>query len=77
MENSPNPMMLMLVLQITAGLITPTNYQLWAADMNNDGQVKSNDATLILRIAAGLLAPPKEVVADSRKIAIMLDELYV
>lgn len=46
-----------MALRISAGLLEPTDEQLWAADMNDDGQVRSNDAILILRKAAGLAAP--------------------
>jgi len=66
-----------LVLNIAAGLIEPTEDQKWAADMNGDGRIRSNDAILILREAAGLAAPSKELIAAiERTITVMLEEAH-
>lgn len=54
-----------LVLQFSAGLKTPDDYQKWAADINEDGQVNSRDAIVILRRAAGLAAPGADIAAKS------------
>jgi hypothetical protein len=44
----------LLALRIAAELITPTPQQECAADINREGQVRANDAIIILRKAAGL-----------------------
>jgi parallel beta-helix repeat protein len=64
-----------LILRISAGLMTPTPQQQCAADMNDDGKVGANDAILILRKVAGLEAPSKDPVAD-RHINISLSEAH-
>jgi len=43
-----------MALRIVVGLITPTDDQRWAADMNDDGIISSYDAIFILRKVAGL-----------------------
>ncbi len=43
-----------LALRIATGLMSPDEFQKWAADMNDDGKIRSNDAILILRKATGL-----------------------
>ena len=52
-----------IVLNIAAGLIEPTESQLYTGDMSGDGKIKANDAILILLKAAGLAASAKEYVA--------------
>jgi len=52
-----------------------TSEQQCAADMNDDGNVRANDAILILRKVAGLGAPNKELV-KSETVKIMLDTVY-
>jgi hypothetical protein len=42
-----------LALQISAGLIEPSDYQECAGDVNGDGKIDSLDADLILQCAAG------------------------
>ena len=44
----------MLALQIAAGMIEPDEAQIRAADMDGDGEVKSNDVIKILSKAAGM-----------------------
>jgi len=64
-------------LRIAAELRTPTDYENWAADMNADGAVRSNDAILILRASAGLAAPSADAVANAgRQITIALAEAH-
>jgi len=48
-----------LVLQISAGIVPPTPYQVCAADINGDGVITAKDAIRILRIAAELDPPIK------------------
>lgn len=45
----------LIVLKITASLITPTERQERVADVNGDGKVDSLDALLILKYVAGLI----------------------
>ena len=45
----------LIVLKISASLITPTEEQNKAADASGDGKVDSGDALLILKYAAGLI----------------------
>ncbi len=46
-----------LTLQISAGIIAPTPYQVCAADVNGDGTITAKDASKILRIAVELDPP--------------------
>jgi hypothetical protein len=54
-----------LALRISAELISPTEYQQWAADVNGDGGIASDDAVLILDKATGLAAPVRGVIASA------------
>ena len=45
----------LIVLKISASLITPTEEQNKAADVNGDGKINSGDALLVLKYAAGLI----------------------
>lgn len=49
-----------LALRISAGLLEPTEEQLFSADMNSDGKVRANDAILILKESV-ILAPPSSI----------------
>ena len=46
-----------LTLPIVAGTVKPTEYQLWAADMNDDGSIRSDDVMTILHEASIPTAP--------------------
>jgi len=45
-----------LALSISISIIVPSEYQRWAADMNSDGKIRSDDVILILQKASGLAA---------------------
>ncbi len=49
-----------LVLQIAAGLVEPTESQRLAADMDGNGEIRANDAIIVLRKVVGLAAPPRD-----------------
>jgi hypothetical protein len=65
-----------MVLRFVAGKEEPTEYQLWAADMNEDGEIKADDAILILLAVAGMAAPASLPANAANEITLMLAEAH-
>lgn len=69
-----------LCLRISAGLSIPEDldegYAIWAADVNEDGKVRSGDALLILyRVLERLIADPKLVAGAVQEAVVRLGEV--
>ena len=69
-----------LCLRISAGLSIPKDldegYAIWAADVNEDGKVRSGDALLILyRVLERLIADPKLVAGAVQEAVVRLGEV--
>ncbi len=68
-------------LDIAVQLVTPTDHQRWAADMNGDDKVKSDDALSILRIlgkADSLVPPDKHMITTNpgSQVNVLLPEIH-
>ncbi|MFC1712415.1 cohesin domain-containing protein [Candidatus Poribacteria bacterium] len=59
-----------LVLQMLVGLVTPNEYQEWAADMNDDGKLAADDVILILRRSVGMAAPVLSLGTADKSVAL-------
>lgn len=66
-----------MTLRIAADIIKPTDYQNWAADMNEDDIIRTDDAVIIIQKITGLAAPGvRPDLSNNKLITIVLSEAH-
>ncbi len=58
-DGKVNALDALIIIKISAGLISPTPLQISAGDVNNDGAINSRDGIIILQMVVGNRSPEK------------------